>query len=141
MNFKKYCKAIFRRTGINCDWDIDSTKQFLEKLENFDETIYNAQVYDFSTLYTNLNLNDVKKAMKGMIDLIFNRDGNKFINISLFKRKTFFSNKTFNGFYTFSKDSLLLAVNYILDNTYVDFGDFILKQDCGIPMGGNSSGE
>ena len=113
----------------------------MEKLENFDETIYNAQVYDFSTLYTNLNLNDVKKAMKGMLDLIFNRDGNKFINISLFKRKTFFSNKTFNGFYTFSKDSLLLAVNYILDNTYVVFGNFLLKQDCGIPMGGNSSGE
>ena len=72
VKFKRYCATVQRRVGINCDWDINSTTQVLEKLEKCKEQIYNAQVYDFSTLYTNLELEDVKTAMKGMLDLIFN---------------------------------------------------------------------
>ena len=139
-NFKRYCKGIYRKRGVNCDWGINSTKQFLEKLQNKDN-IFSVQVHDFSTLYTNLELAEVKKALKGMIELIFNLDSNKFINISLFKNTAFFARKKYNGFYTFDKNTLIEAVNFILDNAFVIFGDFILKQNWGIPMGGNCSSE
>ena len=140
IGFRKYCKAIYRRTGINCDWGINSTSQFLDKLNNETE-IYNAQVYDFSTLYTNLELDEVKTAMKGMLDLTFNSDKNKFINISLRKNEQFFSNKRYNDHYIFDKILLLEATNFILDNAYVTFGNFVLKQNWGITMGGNCSTE
>ena len=142
VKFKKYCATIQRRVGINCDWDINSTTQVLEKIEKYKEQIYNAQVYDFSTLYTNLELEDVKTAMKGMLDLIFNEGSQKYLHISLYKKKSFFSKKaSYSSYDTFKKETLLEAVYYILDNAYVEFGEYILKQDRGIPMGGNSSTE
>ena len=67
-----------------------------------------------------------------MIELIFNLDSNKFINISLFKNTAFFARKKYNGFYTFDKNTLIEAVNFILDNAFVIFGDFILKQNWGV---------
>ena len=140
-NFKNYCRGIYQKSGINYDWGIKSTTQILERLQSH-RGVYNAQVHDFSTLYTKLDLNDVKKAMKGMIDLIFNRDSRKYINISLFKNVQFFSNKNkYRNFHTFNKETFFEAIKYILDNSFVVFGNFVLKQNWGIPMGGNSSSE
>ena len=139
-NFKLYCRGILRNCGINCDWGINSTEQFLDKLRKLKD-IYSVQVHDFSTLYTNLDLKFVKEALVGMIDLIFNKDKNKFINISLFKGMQFFHNKKYSGFFTFDKTMLKEAVFFILDNAYVVFGDFVLLQLWGIPMGGNCSTE
>ena len=139
-NFKNYCKAIYQKTGINCDWGIKNTTQFLERLHGH-HGVCNAQVHDFSTLYTKLDLNDVKKAMKGMIELIFDRDYNKYINISLFKKKQFFSGKKYGNHHTFDKNTFLQAIEYILDNSFVVFGENVFRQKWGIPMGGNSSSE
>ena len=139
-NFKNYCKGIYRKTGINCDWGIKNTTQFLESLHSH-QGVCNAQVHDFSTLYTKLDLNDVKKAMKGMIDLIFDRDYKKYINISIFKKKQFFSGQKYRNYHTFNKSTFLQAIEYILDNSFVVFGNYVLRQKWGIPMGGNSSSE
>ena len=76
-----------------------------------------------------------------MINLIFNKDFKKYINISLFKNNQFFSNKKYKSYYTFDKVSFFEAISYILDNSYVVFSNYVLKQDRGIPMGGNSSSE
>ena len=40
-----------------------------------------------------------------------------------------------------SKKTFFEAIKYILDNSFVVFGNFVLKQNWGIPMGGNSSSE
>ena len=77
-----------------------------------------------------------------MLDLIFNEGSQKYLHISLYKKKSFFSKKaSYSSYDTFKKETLLEAVYYILDNAYVEFGEYILKQDRGIPMGGNSSTE
>ena len=43
--------------------------------------------------------------------------------------------------YVFSADKLKTAITFILFNTFVCFGDQILRQTKGIPMGGNSSSQ
>ena len=136
--FSKYCSTIYRNTGINCDWSINSSKQFLEKLQHLD--IYNMQVYDFTTLYTNLNLTVVENLLFELIDLLYSNT-NKYICISKYNDNCFFSKKEYNGYQCFSSEKLKEAIGFLLQNTYVSFGDIILKQNKGIPMGGNSSSQ
>ena len=45
------------------------------------------QVYYFSTLYTNLDLNEVKKSLFDLFDLLFS-ESNKYMCIGLFKPKS-----------------------------------------------------
>ena len=61
--FRCYCKTTYRNSGFNYDWGINSTKQFLDKLKQYrnNKGVFSAQIHDFSTLYTNFALDEVKK--------------------------------------------------------------------------------
>lgn len=135
--FKKYCEAIYNNSGINMFWSIDSSSEFLEAIKNSD--VYNIQVYDFTTLYTRLDLIEVENMINEVVDLIFS-DRNRYICISKRDSNTcFFSNKTYDSHACFSQDDLKEAVKFIIYNTYVVFGGIVFIQTKGIPMGGNSS--
>ena len=135
--FEKYCEAIYNNSGINAFWSIDSSDKFLDKIRNCE--VYNLQVFDFTTLYTRLELSEVENMICEVIELIFS-ERNKYICISKYQAdKTFFSKKEYNNHFCFSKEKLKEAVKFIIYNTYVSFGDDIFKQTKGIPMGGNSS--
>ena len=133
-SFVRYCRTIYQRTGFNFNWSIDSSLQFLDRIKSLE--IWSLQVFDFTTLYTNLDLQDVEKSLFGLCDLLFSSK-NKFICINFCK--AFFSKKKYNGFHCFDIALLKKAINFILQNTFVSFGGFILKQTKGIPMGGNCS--
>jgi len=94
------------------------------------------QVYDFTTLYTNLNLDVVRESLNSLIDLTFS-EKNKYICISY--DRAFFAKKKYNGYYTFDAKSIKDAIEFLLDNTYIKFAEFILIQKLGIPMGGSCS--
>ena len=76
-----------------------------------------------------------------MIDLIFNKSFNKYLCVERFGDREFFSKKSYNGFLCFTAETLKGAVRFILNNTYISFSGFVLKQVRGIPMGGNSSSQ
>ena len=96
------------------------------------------QVYDISTLYTNLDLHEVKKSL---FELLFS-ESNKYICIGLFKtKKSFFAKKKYNGYYCLDINEFKDAVEFILQNTYITFGGLVLQQAKGIPMGGNCSSQ
>ena len=78
-NFSKYCASIYKNSGINCDWSINSSSQFLDSIKQLD--VYNMQVYDFTTLYTNLDLGVGENLLFEMIDLLFSV---QLINTSVF---------------------------------------------------------
>ena len=75
-----------------------------------------------------------------MIDLLFSNT-NKYICISKFNDNCFFSKKEYNGYHCFTAEQLCKAITFLLCNTYVYFGGYILRQTKGIPMGGNSSSQ
>ena len=133
-SFIKYCEVIHKHTGVNCNWSISSSYEFINKLKGVD--IHSMQVYDFTTLYTNLNLMEVENSLNSLIDLIFSNK-NKYICIGY--KKSFFSSKKYNGYYFFDKQLIKDAINFIIYNTYIKFGHYILKQTKGIPIGGNCS--
>ena len=133
-SFINYCKTVYQRTGYNFNWSINSSEQFLDRIKYLE--IWSMQVFDFTTLYTNLNLQDVEKSLVGLFDLLFSLK-NKYICINYCK--AFFSKKKYNSFHCFDIALFKKAINFILQHTYISFGGFILKQTKGIPMGGNCS--
>ena len=137
--FSCYCKSIYERTGINCDWSIDNSIQFIEHINNLD--LYNLQLYDFTTLYLNLDLGVIETLVNEMIDSIFNKSFNKYLCVEQIGDRGFFSKKSYNGFLCFTAETLKEAVRFILNNTYISFSGFVLKQVRGISMGGNSSSQ
>ena len=132
--FKNYCKTIASRTGINFYWSIDSSLQFLDKIKSLD--IWSMQVHDFSTLYTNLGLEDVEETLHELCDLLFSSH-HKYICINQYR--AFFSKKKHKDCSCFDKSLFKKAISFILNNTFVSFAGFILKQVRGVPMGGGSS--
>ena len=135
--FKKYCNSIFNNCSVNPFWSIESSTQFLDTIRS--TIIYNIQVYDFTTLYTNLDLTEVEKMIGEIIQLIYS-ERNKYICIAKYNHKQcFFASKKYDNHFCFSADDLLEAVKYIINNTYIVFGGTVFRQMKGIPMGGNSS--
>ena len=47
--------------------------------------------------------------------------------------------KKYKGYYTFTKVTLLKAIDFILNNGFVVFGDFMLRQERGIIMQGRQT--
>ena len=133
-SFVVYCKAILQRTGFNFNWSIDSSSQFLDRIKSLN--IWSMQVYDFTTLYTNLNLQDVEISLFGLCDLLFSHKY-KYLCVNHFK--AFFSTKKYNTFSCFNNTLFKNAISFILHNTFISFGGYVLQQTKGIPMGGNCS--
>ena len=125
-------------TPYNYFWSINSTDEFLSRLANTPET-WSAQVYDFATLYTNLDLDIVKTNLFELFDNIFNSYTRKFLCVKSIKGSGFFSHRTYNTFHTFTKSLIKQCVEFVLFQTYTIFAGQCFQQIRGVPMGGNSS--
>ena len=132
--FQKYCISIQNNTGVNMFWSIKSSKEFLDRIDNIKASCI--KVFDFSTLYTSLELDLVENAINKIIDTVYN---DKYKYICIKKDVSFFSTKAYAGFHSITASKLKLAVKFVLNNTYVSFSNIIFKQVQGIPMGGNCS--
>ena len=134
-NFRKYCDAIYRNSGYNFFWSVNSTFQFLDKIK--EREVHSVQVYDFSTLYTNLDQAKTLEHLNALFDLIFNENNRKFLCIRT--DKTFFSYKKYNSFRCFDVHQFKEAVKFVVSEVFVLFGGIVFHQVKGIPMGGNCS--
>lgn len=137
IKFKSYCGSIMNNSGFNYFWSICSSGEFLSKIGKM--KINSLQVYDFSTLYTNLDLGYVEESLYGLIDLLFpvNTNGTTFMCVNPFRQ--FFSHKKYNNYTCLTKTQLKNMIHFVIQNTFVQFGGVIFKQYKGVPMGGCSS--
>ena len=95
----------------------------------------NIITYDFSTLYTSIPHEKLKEQIKLLIQKAFHGMNKKFIKITTYK--AYWSNKKTVSSTASSIDehSLTLLIDWLIDNTYVEVGNIILRQTIGIPMG------
>ena len=134
-HFRRYCEAIYNNSGINCFWSILSSVEFLDKMKSL--KVFNIEVFDFSTLYTNLDQNEVKSHIFSLLDLVFNSSTRRYLCIGF--EKSFLSKIEYRGYHTFTIDSFKKAIEFIIDEVFVTFGGCVFRQVNGIPMGGNCS--
>jgi len=137
-HFSKYCTAINKHTGINCFWSINNSMEFISKIKNMKAKSIDS--FDFSTLYTNLPLTSLKLVMEKLIVKMFCHSHHKYINVNSYKRISFWSEKyKHNNWKSYTVETLICAINFLLDNTFIQFGPYLFKQIHGIPMGSNCS--
>ena len=75
-NFIKYCNTFKKNSGYSFFWSIKSTFEFLNKIEALN--VHSLQVFDFSTLYTNIDQSKILEHLNALLDLVFNSLPNSF---------------------------------------------------------------
>ena len=90
--------------------------------------------FDFSTLYTNIAHDRLKKVLNELTDFCFDGVLGKYIVVNKFSIR-WTSTKPNDNVTSFDKSSFKKAIKYILDNCFFKFGSKIFQQVIGIPMG------
>ena len=109
-NFKRYCESIRKNTGYSYFWSVASTQDFLNNISNV--KVHSLQVFDFSTLYTNLDQDAIKHNIFSILDLTFNPTNRKYLCVGY--EKSFFSRTTYKSYYCFDLDSLKKSNRFYL---------------------------
>ena len=91
------------------------------------------ETFDFSTLYTNLPHEEIKKKFSKIFNKVYVREAKTYINVNNFGAN-FSAVKNKNKF-SLRFEDMMDILSFILDNIYVKFGNDILKQVIGIPIG------
>ena len=89
--------------------------------------------YDFSTLYTKIPHRDLIAKLNSIIDFVFEGGGRNIIRVSKSGRAYWGARST--KYSCFSKHTLKLAVQYLIENCHFTVGNCVLRQCIGIPMG------
>ena len=127
-----YSNMILKVTGVNRNWIINNNTPLLDCFNNTDFA-RNIQTYDFTTLYTNLDHQNIKTALTSVIKLAFKHA--KCLYISIYNKSSAWVNKPREGTFYFDQESLIDALNFLIDNCYFTLGDHIFRQIIGVPIG------
>ena len=132
----RYSNMLFKVTGVNRNWIIQNNQPILDTLNyiNDNTVARNIQTYDFSTLYTNLDHNDIKIALRFVIKLAF-RNNRIFNYISIYKNGYRWVKDHKRDTFVFDEDKLIKCVDFLIDNCYFVIGESVFKQLIGVPIG------
>ena len=90
-------------------------------------------------LYTNLPLIDIHVKLTKLIKKMYQNANAHYILVNTYTGKAFWSHTDKGSYKSFNLQHLLDALEFILNNTYMKFGQQLFLQTKGIPMGGNAS--
>ena len=131
----KYCEKTYEREGINYFWSIKNSTEILSKLKAKGFQASKISTYDFSTLYTTLPYNLIKKQLIDLIEHTFKRE--EVLYLACNAERAFFTAEKYKNYSLWSCQKVTDALVYLLDNIYIRFGSKLYRQNVGIPMGTN----
>ena len=122
-------------SGVNKFWIIQNTKPIIHSINNLNKrnTAKSLSTFDFSTLYTKIPHDKLKKVLNEIIDFAFKGGTREFIkvyNSTAYWTKT--SSKKDN---LYTKEQIKESLRYLIDNSFFSVGSDLFKQVIGIPMG------
>ena len=107
-------------------------------LEEKQLSVNHVSTWDFSTLYTSVSHAKLKHQLHDLLERVLTTRGKTFIATN--NCRTFWTNdRNYDKHNYFSCRELCLAIDFLIDNIYVRFGDSVFRQVIGIPMGTNSA--
>ena len=119
-------------------WIINNLLDVLRTLDEKHLSLTKVSTWDFSTLYTSLPHAKLKLQLHDLLERVFTTKGKSFIATNSYH--TFWTNDRKSRKYTyFTCRQLCFAVDFLIDNIYVRFGNSVFRQVIGIPMGTNSA--
>ena len=134
-HFKNYCEKIFETSKIRAFWSIENTASFCDAIHRVQITtgLKSIKTGDFSTMFTGLQHNDIKDALFYVINLCFQNCQKKYLVVTF--SKTFYSDSPIKNAHNLTIDDLKELIVINIDNCYIRFGSFIMKQQLGVGMG------
>ena len=95
--------------------------------------------FDFSTLYTTIPHDKLKSKLKAIINqCFFHKNGNRrFQYVVIGYKDTYFVRDHSDAPQMYSDAGVIKMLEYLIDNSFVEFGGRIFQQTIGIPMGTN----
>ena len=130
-HMKLYHNTVLERSGFNGFWILNNSLELLEDLK--DKKIDFMETYDFSTLYTALPHDEIKRKFSKIFKKVFDREAKLFINVAY--NRNYFSNTEIQNGCSFRLSDMNEILEFILDNIFVKYGKDIYKQVVGIPIG------
>ena len=132
---KIICHRFFRDYGINPMWILHNSTSVHDLAANFNrkKNARNVRTYDFSTLYTSIPHDLLKRQLAWVIKKAFKSSGKTFI--SVYKSGASWTNSPKKNTLALDCKKFIRVLNWLIDNIYVTFGDQCFRQVIGIPMG------
>ena len=112
-----------------------SVRESIFRLNSFPTNVCNLSSFDFDTLYTSLPHIKIKEVLTNIIESVFERVDKEYIRVSYVKAYFSESNKKYGNHSVFNKDQIINLLNFIVDNSYIEYKGKIYRQHTGIPMG------
>jgi hypothetical protein len=135
--WRKYLLTAASRSGVNYNWSIDNSLEFLKILKKANTTANNKKIEigDFSTLYTKLVFSDITRNMESILDRLFNDSANKYLVYTKTGKVYFAATCEHSNNCYYDLDSMKLLVKNVVHSSYVTFAGITFKQNTGLPMG------
>ena len=121
-------------------WILKNSKELLENLKAQSlHSVNSIKFFDFSTLYTTIPHDKLKSKLKEIIDQrFFYKNGNRrFQYVVIGFKDTYFVRDHSDAPQKYSDTDVVKMLEYLTDNTFVEFGGWIFQQAVGIPKGTN----
>ena len=133
---ERYHKKVHYFSGVKTFWVIQNNEQPLESMARISERTNAKRIttFDFSTLYTKLPHNQLIMVMNKIIEFVF-KGGTRDVVAINNRGVATWSSKRRNTCYYFTKQSIVKAVRYLINNSFFTLGKKLFKQTIGIPMG------
>lgn len=130
-----FCNKAYENSGINFFWSVKNSLDVLDKLQAHAGSFESLDSFDFSTLYTTLPHDLIKKKFTYLIQWAFKKSDCEYLCSNSFK--TYFSNTKQKNSVNWTSFDMITALEFLLDNIFVRFGNSVYRQVIGIPMGTN----
>ena len=116
-------------------WNIDNSNSIHDSISSINNKFRakDADTFDFSTLFTEIEHHDLKIKMADIIRPAFRLSRRKYLTFYNWGAK-WTKDKSTSHLFTDCKQ-FIDAIHWLIDNIYVTFGDAIFRHTIGIPMG------
>ena len=114
-------------------WVCQNNTRILQEIEKVNQRDGATSIdsFDFSTLYTNINLQDLSTKLKWTVEKAFKGGNNQKITVG-----RYYTNwGVYNKGHSYTKEDIYDMIDTIINNAYFQVGNKIYRQKIGIPMG------
>ena len=116
-------------------WSIKNSTEVLDKLKSRGFRASSLSTYDFSTLYSTLLHNLIKKKLINLVEITFHTEGTLYLASE--DKTAFFTSDGQKRFKLLSCQKVCDALIYLLGNIFIRFSTKLHRQIVGIPMATN----
>ena len=132
---ESYNKKCHFFSGVKTFWTIQNNTPVINSINNLNKRnrALSLTTFDFSTLYTNIPHDKLLSVLNELVDFCFKGSTKNYITVDNYRAR--WTDEPDNNKVFFTKMSLKKSIKYLLNNCFFKFGDKVLRQVIGIPMG------